>query len=159
MKQTIVRLVDDYKLGVNFMLMDVKARIDEASVKELMSLAVFPDPENLEETLDAYKSDDDLELLALEDEDELIGIIGIENIGKTIAINHMAVHPLYRGVGYGRGLILELIILKEPKEIIAEADEEAIEFYRSVGFSIHSLGEEFPGSERFKCVYIVDDEE
>lgn len=145
----------EYKLGVEAMLVDIKARIEDTSITELMALTVFPDPELLEKTLNEYKSNDDLELLAFEEDGKIIGIIGIENIGKTIAVNHLAVHPMYRGMGFGRGLILELIILKKPNEIIAETDEEDTQFFRSIGFSVHSLGEDFPGNERFKCVYTV----
>lgn len=140
------------------MLIDMKERMDEDNIKELLSYAVFPDPEKLEETLDEYRSNDDLELLALEGDGELIGIIGIEMHYKIIEIKHIAVQPHYRGLGYGRGLILELIALIDPEEIFAETDEEGVEFYRSIGFTISSLGEEFPGVERFKCVYYTNEQ-
>lgn len=33
----------------------------------------------------------------------------------------------------------------------AETDKNAVNFYRKIGFNITSLGEKYPGVERFKC--------
>ena len=37
------------------------------------------------------------------------------------------------------------------EEITAETDRDAVEFYRRVGFEVESLGEQYPGTERFLC--------
>ncbi|MNW71139.1 hypothetical protein D3C74_508110 [compost metagenome] len=39
--------------------------------------------------------------------------------------------------------------------ITAETDREAVGFYRSTGFPITSLGEKYPGVERFACILDV----
>lgn len=39
--------------------------------------------------------------------------------------------------------------------ISAETDRDAVGFYRKYGFQITSLGEKYPGVERFKCEYAV----
>ena len=56
-------------------------------------------------------------------------------------------------------MILEIMTLEKPERVVAETDEEAVDFYRSLGFVVHSLGEQYPGIERFRCVYEVEDEE
>lgn len=90
---------------------------------------------------------------------DLIGIIGILNHSDgEFEIKHLAVRPEYRGLGYGRGLILELLTLEQPKQLVAETDEEGVGFYRSIGFTITSLGEKYPGVERFHCLYETDTE-
>jgi len=33
----------------------------------------------------------------------------------------------------------------------AETDAEAVKFYKKMGFQIQSLGEKYPGIERFHC--------
>jgi N-acetylglutamate synthase-like GNAT family acetyltransferase len=141
------------ELGVNDMLIDIKDRIDEIAIKELIAYSVFPDPDSLEKTVNEYKTNDNLELFGLEENHEVIGVVGIKQDNKTIEIRHIVVHPQFRGIGYGRGQLLELIEMKRPEEIFAETDGIAVEFYRNVGFSINSLGEKYPGVERFKCVY------
>ncbi|MFB9278384.1 GNAT family N-acetyltransferase [Cohnella cellulosilytica] len=141
------------------MLVEVKDRLDDPSVREIVEVSVYPDPDKLDKTIEAYKSDDALEMYGYEAEGECIGIIGLRmNEDGEMKIEHLAVSPDYRGLGYGRGLILEVIDKKGPSVLIAETDEEAVDFYRNIGFEIESLGEKYPGTERFKCVYVVEPE-
>ncbi|WP_239984546.1 hypothetical protein [Lentibacillus sediminis] len=37
--------------------------------------------------------------------------------------------------------------------ISAETDKDAVVFYQNLGFQITSLGEKYPGVERFLCEY------
>jgi hypothetical protein len=46
-----------------------------------------------------------------------------------------------------------------PVRIVAETDEESVQFYRNIGFIIRSLGEKYPGVERFLCTYEVEEAE
>lgn len=137
-------------------LVDIKNRIDEAEVKELISYSVFPEPEVLEQVIEDYRTDDQLKLYGLMMEDILIGMIGYEfKADRVLEIKHISVRPECRGEGYGRGLILEVIPLESPIEIVAETDDDAADFYRNIGFTIESLGELYPNVERYKCIYIV----
>ncbi|WP_338131242.1 GNAT family N-acetyltransferase [Cohnella rhizosphaerae] len=93
---------------------------------------------------------------------EIIGVIGYETDANRVAtIRHIAVHPDERGKGYGRGMVLHLLTAADPERIEAETDEEGVNFYRSIGFTVQSLGEKYPGIERFRCAYAVslDEEE
>jgi ribosomal protein S18 acetylase RimI-like enzyme len=142
------------------MLISIKPRIKDESIQELLSYAIFPDPERLELETQRYISDASLELYGHEEDNDIVGIVGFTiHPNNTLELRHIAVEPGARGNGYGRGLILELIEVKKPAVIEAETDEDSVEFYRSVGFSIVSLGELFPGVERFKCSYEVELEE
>lgn len=38
----------------------------------------------------------------------------------------------------------------------AETDAEAAGFYRACGFQVRSLGEKYPGVERFACFWAAD---
>ncbi|CAG7649961.1 GNAT family N-acetyltransferase [Paenibacillus allorhizosphaerae] len=136
------------------MLIELLGRIEEEPVLELLSCAVFPDPEAIARTVQLYKTDEAMELLGLEKDGALLGIAGFQtDPNNRLRLQHIAVHPEYRGQGYGRGLLLELIALKQPAAIVAETDEEAVDFYRNVGFVVTSLGEKYPGVERFHCIY------
>jgi len=137
------------------MLIDIKGRMAEESIKEILEYAIYPDPDKVDKTLMEYQSDPLLELMAIEDDGEIVGIIGFRLADRSLVIQHIAVHPEYRGMGYGRGLILELIELKNPEKITVETDEDAVEFYRNIGFSISSLGEKYPGVERYQCEYHI----
>ncbi|CAG7635358.1 hypothetical protein PAESOLCIP111_03655 [Paenibacillus solanacearum] len=142
------------------MLIDLKHRLEEEPVQELLSSAVFPDPEAVEQTIGLYRSDQTMELLGIEQDGVLLGIAGFQtDSDHRLLLRHIAVQPEYRGQGYGRGLLLELIALKQPAAIVAETDEEAADFYRNVGFVVTSLGEKYPGVERFQCLYEAEIDE
>lgn len=138
------------------MLINLKQRLKDDEVKTLLSYAIFPDPEFLEKTIKQYTSNDSLEIYGYEVDGTLLGIVGFSlNEEERLVIHHISVDPEYRGMGYGRGQILELLELKNPKIISAETDEESVDFYRNVGFTVTSLGEKYPGVDRFQCEYIV----
>ena len=66
-------------------------------------------------------------------------------------IKHIAVSRNARGNGIGSKMI-QFICKKYKLEFIsAETDKDAVEFYQRYGFKITSLGEKYPGVERFWC--------
>lgn len=141
------------------MFINVKSRLREAVIRDLIELCVFPDPDKVEAVLKTYEQNPGDELWGYESEAEVVGIIGFRKHGKEIEILHIAVHPELRGAGFGRGMILELIHQEQPDVVKAETDEEAVDFYRNIGFVIESRGEVYPGVERFTCTYETHPEE
>ena len=141
------------------MIKDISFRLDDLEVKELLAYSVFPDPEQLDQAVAAYRKPNGLELYGYEEEGLLVGIIGVDTIDDEMTIKHIAVTPENRGKDYGRGMILELLLQQKPSRVVAETDDESVGFYRSIGFEIYSLGEQYPGVERYRCVYEVEQEE
>ncbi|BFH68167.1 N-acetyltransferase [Paenibacillus dendritiformis] len=141
------------------MFINVKPRLRETAIRELIELSVFPDPDKVEAVLQRYEQHAEDEVWGYENDGEAAGIIGFRKQGKEIEILHLAVHPEMRGAGFGRGMILELIHQEQPDVVKAETDEEAVDFYRNIGFRIESRGEIYPGVERFTCMYETRPEE
>lgn len=140
------------------MLTNIVPRLDEEEIQELLSWSVFPDPERLQKAIDLYRSGAGQRLLGYLSEDAIIGLIGFHREGDdTIVIDHISVTPEERSKGYGRGMILELLALENPAVLIVETDEEAVDFYRSSRFTVISMGEKYPGTERFRCTYRAED--
>lgn len=136
---------------------DIKKDIDRPEIKDLINYCIFPDPENLIKVVNEYKNCLELQMFGIESENEIVGIIGylyVEN--DVIQIKHMSVRPDCRGAGFGRGLILELLSSENPKKLLVETDDEAVDFFRRIGFEINSLGEKYPGVERYLCSYVID---
>ncbi|WP_263704655.1 GNAT family N-acetyltransferase, partial [Bacillus thuringiensis] len=78
--------------------------------------------------------------------------IGIEIIGANKArIYHIAVVPQYRYKGIALRMIKEVLRMHQLTYLEAETDDEAVEFYKKIGFQVKSLGEKHPGIERFCC--------
>jgi len=141
------------------MLEQMKHRLGEEEIRELIGYSVFPDPERIEQAITRYQQEDAMQLYGAVEEDEVIGIVGFtKDEDQNLILQHIAVRPENREQGHGRGIMLELIGLMNPKSIVAETDEDAADFYRNIGFTVVSLGEKYPGVERFRCEYVTDEE-
>jgi len=82
-------------------------------------------------------------------EQDLVGCIGIvKGEANRCEIKHIAVSPVFRGKGIGREMIRYVEEHHAFSSIYAETDQEAVLFYKNLGFHITSLGENYPGVER-----------
>lgn len=80
------------------------------------------------------------------------GCIGIVLIHTNRArMCHIAVDEKYRNQGIALQMIKEIIREYELTYNEAETDTEAVGFYKKCNFKIESLGEKYPGIERFNC--------
>lgn len=95
-------------------------------------------------------------LYVFELEGLMVGCIGIEFVcSNKCEIKHIAVFPNKRGKMIGSKMIKYICDTYSLSFIFAETDKDAVEFYRKYGFEITSLGEKYPGTERFLCEYKV----
>ncbi|GGE51509.1 N-acetyltransferase [Pullulanibacillus camelliae] len=86
-------------------------------------------------------------------DDEIAGCIGIEGLSQQrCEIKHIAVSPSHRREGIGSQMIRYVFDHCTCVSLFAETDKEAVQFYEQCGFIISSLGEKYPGVERFYCV-------
>lgn len=86
-------------------------------------------------------------------EQDLVGCIGIvKGEANRCEIKHIAVSPVFRGKGIGREMIRYVEEHHAFSSIYAETDQDAVIFYKNLGFHITSLGEKYPGVERFGCL-------
>ena len=141
------------------MFISLQDRLEDPIVQELIEYATLPEQEYVLAALKEYKEQDSMTLYGFEDEEQLVALIGIEKKNQEVQIKHLAVLPENRLKGYGRGIISEMISIVKPEVVTAETDEEAVDFYRNIGFIVYSLGEKYPGVERFRCVFEIEEEE
>lgn len=141
------------------MFISLQDRLEDPIVQELIEYATLPELEYVLSALKEYKEQDSMTLYGFEDEEQLVALIGIEKQNQEVQIKHLAVLPENRLKGYGRGIISEMISAVKPEVVTAETDEEAVDFYRNIGFIVYSLGEKYPGVERFRCVFEIEEEE
>ncbi|HEY8530005.1 MAG: hypothetical protein BAA02_13660 [Paenibacillaceae bacterium ZCTH02-B3] len=139
------------------MLIDLKKRLREEEIRELLAWSVFPDPGRVDEVIERYEQSPDWSISGLEDDEGIVGLIGYRLRPRgELEVLHLAVIPEARGVGFGRLLLLETIERERPAAVVAEADEHTVEFFRHVGFVVESLGASPYGEERFRCVFATD---
>jgi ribosomal protein S18 acetylase RimI-like enzyme len=79
------------------------------------------------------------------------GCIAYRRDGDSLELLNIGTAPAVRGTGLGRRLIEAAIGREGPASVRLETDNDAVGFYRSCGFSVTSLGEKYPGIERFGC--------
>lgn len=86
-------------------------------------------------------------------EQDIVGCIGIvKREANQCEMKHIAVSPAYRRKGIGREMIRYVEEHHVFSSIYAETDQDAVIFYKNNGFHITSLGEKYPGVERFGCL-------
>ena len=122
-------------------------------VKQLLSYAVgAATDEKLNNILETvYKQGDSKLYIFIDSDGSALGIIGVKGEEGSAEMLHIAVAENKRNCGIGRSMIDELLMLENLTELTAETDRDAVEFYRRCGFEIQSLGEKYPGVERFHC--------
>ena len=100
-----------------------------------------------------YQANPQQPILGAERSHVLLGLIGLRlEDGNWATIRHLVVHPRHRSQGVGRAMIRTVCEMFPLDMLTAQTDRDAVEFYRGCGFRIRSLGEVYPGTERFECL-------
>lgn len=131
--------------------MEINPIIPQPSVRNLLSYATSINKVDI--VYDNYIQSFNQQLFGFMKEDNIIGCIGVEINLSLCEIKHIAVSPKERGNGIGSKMINFLCEKYSFTSIVAETDTDAVEFYRNFGFKITSLGEKYPGVERFLCEF------
>lgn len=119
---------------------------------KLLELATSTD--KVIEEYNSYQQKENRILYGWKDKNAYVACIGIEMLGRRVAeIKHIAVTPNSRNQQLGSKMIHYVEQQLGLQRLIAETDNEAVGFYRSYGFAISSLGEKYPGVERFSCIW------
>jgi len=128
--------------------------VDERAVRKLLALSHFSDSSTVR-ALEHYRVGT-WRLLGYERGDRAIACIGFEELlDRSVVIHSLAVDPAHRRHCLGRRLIAELRARFPGSTLVAETDADAVGFYARCGFAIESLGERFPGVERFRCTRVA----
>lgn len=84
--------------------------------------------------------------------DILVGVLGLCKTSEVITIRHISVLVDYQGQGIGTLLLDEIKKCYEGCKIIAETDEESVDFYAKSGFTCHAFNMPY-GNLRYKCEF------
>ena len=129
---------------------EIKTKEIQPSIRNLLSYATSES--KIVTEYNNYLKGPNRKLFGVEQDEEYIGCIGIEIVSRRVCmINHIAVFPEQRGKRVGSEMIN--LLAEQFLFIIAETDKDAVDFYKKYGFTISSLGEKYPGVERFLCTY------
>lgn len=141
---------------------NLSARLGDINVRDLFSIheGWREDDElnrkAINRAIELYSDCRNFHLFGVEVNGRVVGLIGVCRVSDRVGeIRHIVVHPSVRVRGIGRTMIAQIADRLDLAELIAETDTDAVGFYRRVGFNIESLGEKYPGRERFTCTWRV----
>lgn len=85
-------------------------------------LSFTPGEQNLnvlQKSMHRYEEDPDWQLYLWKEEDDFIGVIGIELKEHTFSVHHACVNPSFRNEGIGRDMVEKVQQLHEPLALCA----------------------------------------
>jgi GrpB-like predicted nucleotidyltransferase (UPF0157 family)/predicted N-acetyltransferase YhbS len=126
---------------------------DDAAVRRLLASATGGDQHRVDEAIRRYRDDPNAELLVAISGNEAVGLIGytVRAEAAEVELLHVATAAHARRSGVGRRLLAE-VRRTAPAElpVVAETDDDAVFFYRAMGFTVTPLGEKYPGVRRYR---------
>ena len=125
--------------------------LDESTVVvELLATAVGDDGTRLDEITHRYRHDASVKLLLAVLDSHIVGLAGFTVGDSEITLLHIATAESQQRRGIGTKLVAAVSESADHRlALIAETDQSSVDFYRSLGFTAESLGERYPGIERF----------
>ena len=142
----------------NEMFKNIKDQLDNPITSQILRLCVYPSTiEAADKKLTEYKINKNRNLYGWLENDTIIGICGYE-VHQTshVEILHIAVDETARGRGIG-GAMVRALQAQCNLPIKAETDDDAIEFYRKLGFKATEFQKY--GVRRWDCTLSVKTEE
>lgn len=131
---------------------DVKEIITEPDLLKLLAPSVFtPTEERLLNRAKKYQEDKNTNIYAYKENNQYKGIVVFKISDNFDTILDIAVKPEYQGEGIGSKLIDFIFNRFNAKNIIAETDDDAIEFYKKYGFTVADAKVKFD-TKRYICV-------
>jgi len=123
---------------------------DDAAIGELLAAAVGGDRGRLEAVADRYRRDPSVRLLVASLDGRPVGVAGYVVGKSTVTVLHVATAPSLQHRGIGMKLLDAVGGATGYRlPLVTETDQASVGFYESTGFAVESLGEKYPGVERF----------
>ena len=133
------------------MFTDIKQTMDNPAVHRLIAYAAFDgSPMGTAKTIQKYQSNPNLHFYAWIENGKSLGICGYEVHGDKVEIHLIAVDENTRSRGIG-GAMITALQERYCKNIEAETDSDAVEFYRKRGFETIEFIHEKRG-KRYTCL-------
>lgn len=120
----------------------------DAAVAALLELAIGGGSDRVERALEPYRLGQ-VDVAVARADGEVIGVVGYVPDRDRTELVHIATGPQVRRSGVGTALIAWVREHCESGVVEAQTDGESVGFYRALGFEVESLGELYPGVERF----------
>lgn len=129
--------------------------VDAAGVVEVLARAVGGNDVRLARVRECYRGGS-VGLAGVFVDGSVVGVVGYRVVSGgrpcRIELLHIATHQRWERRGVGAAMVEWVRAEHSGDLIVAETDADAVAFYRALGFEVASLGELYPGVERFRVV-------
>ena len=133
------------------MFINMKCKMDNPDVHKIIAYAAFDgSPEGVAKKVQEYILSPKLHFYAWVENNAILGICGYDVHDEKVEILLIAVDEDSRGRGVGSAMVTALQS-EYGKDIEAETDDDAVEFYRKRGFNTHEFIHETKG-KRHTCM-------
>jgi len=136
------------------MFIDIKRDLDNPVVRKLVSESAWnKSTEATDKKVAEFRSKKNWDLYGWIEDDEILGVCGVEAHSDWVEIINIAVGQNIRKRGIGKAMITALQ-QKYKMTITAETDDNAVEFYQKCGFETEGFIKTYNSIEckRYKCV-------
>ncbi|MFB9312177.1 GNAT family N-acetyltransferase [Nocardioides plantarum] len=103
-----------------------------------------------QQELGAYEARADRDLYGWSVDHELVSVAGISNDRPDAELLHLATSLEHERHGHAGALLHAAFTELALRQLVAETDGDAVDFYRITGFEIASVASAWPGS-RYRC--------
>ena len=139
----------------NISLIDLKPKIDYLPypIPDII-ISLYEHPITLqeyEEIIYGYKLDNSAELLGIELNKELLGLIGLRVCQNKGFIKHFGILPEYQYQGIGSRIIKTLPAKYSLDSLEAVANNDTVEFYKKLGFIVHEIQNTLSSTPKYMC--------
>lgn len=136
-------------------ILDIKECLGSGEIFPILAGSMYmPTKERLNARVEKYMNNSRIIALGVREDNKFCGILIMEDKeGDELYLLDVAVLKDSQNQGIGRAMITYVQETYKPSCIIAETDDDAVNFYRKVGFKVKSLGEKYPGIIRYECKY------
>ncbi len=116
----------------------------------LLTRAMSPDPQRIQAALHRYRTDPAWQLHTWEVAGQAVCAAGLTTQGTHGTVRHIGTHPDHARQGHARALLHALMDTLHLHTLTADTDDDAADFYRRSGFSVHEIPSPWD-RRRYRC--------
>lgn len=139
-------------------MINIKEYLKAKDILTILAQSTYmPTEEKLNTRAQRYMDDDRVIALGANIDDKFCGIVILNYVESyRVEILDIAILKERQHQGIGHQMIKCIKEFYKPACILAETDDDAVGFYRKIGFEVNSLGEKYPGIIRYECKYTCE---
>ncbi|MGI2328263.1 GNAT family N-acetyltransferase [Planococcus sp. YIM B11945] len=107
------------------MLLRYKKSAEKIAMGMLAFMPEERDLKKLKQTMLLYQENPDWQLFLWKDEEDFIGLVGVEVGEDSFMVHHLALCPSFRGEGVGHKMIAKIQQIMEPREMRGTHETQA----------------------------------